>query len=111
MVSLGASSTYVRLKRRPLYVNNDITYSGFHLGHNDLTYSGFRLGRTYVELAPYLTIGVLVAQWLKRLTDHQKVAGSIPVCGSEIVFLRIELDKRSPIISRYVQVPTFLKCI
>ena len=24
---------------------------------------------------------------------HQKVTGSIPVCGTEIVFLRIELDE------------------
>ena len=28
----------------------------------------------------------------ERLTGHQKVAGSIPVWDSEIVFLRIELD-------------------
>ena len=32
------------------------------------------------------------------LTGHQKVAGSIPVWGSEIVFLRTELDERSSLI-------------
>ena len=31
-------------------------------------------------------IWVLVAQWLQRLTGDQKVAGSIPVCGSETFF-------------------------
>ena len=31
-------------------------------------------------------IWVLVAQWLERLTGDQKVAGSIPVCGSETFF-------------------------
>ena len=40
----------------------------------------------------------MVPQWLERLTGHQKVAGSIPVWGSEIVFLRIELDERSSLI-------------
>ena len=39
-----------------------------------------------------LTIWVLVAQWLESLTGHHKVAGLIPVWGSEIVFLRIEFD-------------------
>ena len=38
---------------------------------------------------------------LERLTSHQKVAGSIPVWGSEIVFLRIELDDRSTIIQKW----------
>ena len=33
-----------------------------------------------------LTILVLVAKWLERLTGHQKVACSIPVWGSEIIF-------------------------
>ena len=28
------------------------------------------------------------------MTGHQKGAGSFPVWGSEIVFLRLELDKR-----------------
>ena len=41
--------------------------------------------------------GRLRMLWLERLTGHQKVAGLIPVWGSEIVFLRIELDKRSSI--------------
>ena len=44
------------------------------------------LGHTYVELALELTIWALVAQWLECLTSHQKVAGSIPVWGSEIGF-------------------------
>ena len=51
-----------------------------------LTYRGCRLGRTYVELAPELTILVLMAQWLKRLTCHQKVA--------EIVILKLEFHER-----------------
>ena len=37
-------------------------------------------------------------EWLQRLTGHEKVAGSTPVWGSEIVFLRRELDDRSSII-------------
>ena len=36
-----------------------------------------------------------------QLIGHQKVADSIPVWGSEIVFLRIELDERSSIILTY----------
>ena len=47
---------------------------------------------------------------LEHLTGHQ-VAGSIPVWGSGIVFLRIKLDERLSIISRYLQAPTLLKCI
>ena len=46
----------------------------------------------YVEIAPWLTIWVLVAQWLERLMGHQKIAGLIPVWGSEIIFLSIGLD-------------------
>ena len=53
-----------------------------------------------------LTIWILVTQWLEFLIGHQKVAGSIPVWGSEIVFLRIELDERSSLIQKYLQVPT-----
>ena len=49
-----------------------------------------------------------MAQWLERLTGHQKVAGSISVWSSEIVFLMIELDERSSIISK-VFVLTILK--
>ena len=46
--------------------------------------------------------------WLERLTGHQKVAGFIPVWGSEIVFLRQEPEDRSSFIhSRYFQAPTF----
>ena len=74
---------------------------------SSLTYSGFRLGRTYVELEPSLTIWVMVAQWLERLSGHQNVAGSMSVWGSEIVFLRTELDERSYIILRYLQAFTF----
>ena len=48
-------------------------------------------------------ISVLVAQWLERLTGHQKVAGSISVWGSEIVFLSIGLDDNLSIILRYFQ--------
>ena len=33
------------------------------------------------------------------MTSHQKVTGLIPVWGSEIIFLRIELDDHSFIIS------------
>ena len=40
----------------------------------------------------------LVAQWLERLTGHQKTSGSILVWRSEIVFLRLKLDERSSII-------------
>ena len=46
-----------------------------------------------------------MARWLKRLTGHQKLAGSIAVRGSEIVFLRLELDKRSSIIHDNVMFP------
>ena len=74
-----------------------------------LTYNGFCSGSTCLERAPYITIWVLVPHWLERLAGHQKVAGSIPVWGSEIVFLRIELDDRSSIISRYLQALTLLK--
>ena len=48
-----------------------------------------------------------VAQWLEHLTGHQKVAGSIPVWDSEIIFL-IELDDLSSIISRDLQTLTIL---
>ena len=51
-----------------------------------LTYCGFHLSNAYVELTSELTTWVLVAQWLERLTCHQKVAGSTPVWGSEIRF-------------------------
>ena len=34
---------------------------------------------------------ILVVQWLQCLTGHQKVATLIPIWGSEIVFLRLEL--------------------
>ena len=61
-----------------------------------------------IELAPELTIRVLVAQWLERLTGHQKFGGLIPVWGSEIVFLSIGLDDHSSIL-RYIQALTFLK--
>ena len=37
--------------------------------------------------------------------------GLDPVLGSEIVFLRIELDERSFIILRHLQAPIFLKYI
>ena len=47
--------------------------------------------RTFT-LAP---IWISVAQWLERLTGHQKIAASIPVWSSEIVFLRLGLDERS----------------
>ena len=40
---------------------------------------------------------------------EKKVAGSIPVWDSQIVFLRIELDDRSSVISRYFQALTLLK--
>ena len=36
----------------------------------------------------YIYISELVPQWLERLTGHQRVAGSISVWGSEILFLR-----------------------
>ena len=42
---------------------------------------------------------------------RKRVAGSISVWGSEIVFLRLELDECLSIISRYFQAPTFLKYI
>ena len=66
-------------------------------------YSGFRLGITYIyiEFAPWLSIWVSVAQWLERLTGHQKVASSIPVWGSEIVFLRLGLHERSSTIQQF----------
>ena len=35
-------------------------------------------------------------------SDDQKIVGLIPVWGSEIVFLRIEFDDRSSIISMFV---------
>ena len=38
---------------------------------------------------------------LERLTGYQKVAGLLPGRGSEIFFLRIELDDRSSIITNW----------
>ena len=52
-------------------------------------------------------MGIEPAQWLQRLTGHQKVAAWIPVCGSEIVFLRIELDENSSIIRDIFKLPHF----
>ena len=83
MMRQDASSTYVRPKRKPLYVNNDINNN--------------------------INNNMLVAQWLERLTGHQKVPGSIPFWGSEIVFMRMQLDDRSSIISRYLQALTLVK--
>ena len=54
--------------------------------------------RANEQVRHMLTIWVLVAQWLERLTGDQKVVGTIPVWGLEIVFLRLELYKRSSII-------------
>ena len=71
-----------------------------------LRHTGLRLGCTYVQ--PWL---ILVVQWLQRLTGHQKVAGSIPVWGSKIVFLRIELDECPSIIQYISKVPHFPKYI
>ena len=45
-------------------------------------------GSTYVKLARQLTIRDLVVKYLKRVNNHQKVEGSIPVWGSEIIFSR-----------------------
>ena len=45
------------------------------------------------KIAPEQAISVSVTQCLERLTGHQKVPGSVPVRGSEIVFLRFELDR------------------
>ena len=42
-----------------------------------------------------------ILRWTIVKLYHQKVAGSIPVWGSEIVFLGIELDDRSSIISTW----------
>ena len=46
----------------------------------------------------YESLEISYAQWLEHLTGHQKVAGSIPVWGSEIVFLSIGLDDHLSII-------------
>ena len=59
-------------ERKPLYVNNYI----------DEIYFGSMGAWKYLQLIdfpPQLTIKILVAQWLERLTGHQKVAGSTPV--------------------------------
>ena len=42
--------------------------------------------RTSTHRSLFSAIWVLVAQWLERLTGDQKVAGSIPVWGSETFF-------------------------
>ena len=86
-------------------------FQNIYLSMTLLTYSGFRLGRTYVELPPQLDIWVLVAQWLQDLTGHQKVVGSIPAWGSEIVFLRLGLDESSSIIRDISKLPHFPKYI
>ena len=49
---------------------------------------GCRIYHTYVELATYLAIWVLIVEWFERLSSHPKVARFIPVLGSEIVFPR-----------------------
>ena len=85
---------HVWLKRKPLSVNNDID--------EVYVFRNVRAWR-YLEMideqssSSILTLS-LVAQWLERLTGHQ-VASFIPVWGSEIVFVRIELHDRSSIIS------------
>ena len=48
------------------------------------------------------------AQCLQRLIGHWKVASLIPIWGSKIVFLRIEHDEHSSVISKYLQTPIFL---
>ena len=60
---------------------------------SSLTCSGFHFGLKKVKLAASLAVWVLVAQWLERLTGHQKVVGSIPRLGlRKLFFMRIELD-------------------
>ena len=73
-------------------------------GH--ITLNGYPFLDNKEEFA-YTTLAEDVARprYVKLLNRHQKVAGSIPVWGSEIVFLSIELDDRSSI-SRYIQALT-----
>ena len=51
---------------------------------------------TYVEFVHELATWLSVSQWLERYTGHLKVAGSIPIWGSEIVFLIIHLSQDLP---------------
>ena len=46
----------------------------------------FKLYTQKMISEPQKRIWIFVAQWLERLTGHQKVAGSIPVWGWEIIF-------------------------
>ena len=72
-----------------------------------LTYSGFHLGRTYVEfctLAHHLSLGSSMVR-----ASHRSSESCWFVWGSEIVFLRIELNERSSITSRYLQALILLK--
>ena len=59
--------------------------------------SHYTLSHIYVKLVPWLTIWVLVAQWLEHLTSHQRVAGLVPIWGLEVVFLGVELGDHSSI--------------
>ena len=99
----------IKTQLKPLYVNNGIMrYICWKCTIISLlTCSGFLSGLIYVELAPQLAVWVLVAHWLECLTGHQKVTGSIPVWGSETVFLRIELDERLSVIQEISKLPDF----
>ena len=84
-----------------------LTVSGLRVRRFGSLLSGFLLISCFVEIGTigtsWLAIWVLVAQWLERFTGHQKVAGSIPVWDSEIVFLSMGLDDHSSTTRGYFQ--------
>ena len=73
---------------------------GRRRGSNLQTFDDWRDALT-IELlrltdsVPEIAIWVSATQWLECFTSHQKVAGSIPIWGSEIVFLSLEFGVRS----------------
>ena len=75
----------------PVYlINSNISYISVNniYRHIETAMSAVRMPhvRTSTHRGLLSAIWVLIAQWLERLTGDQKVAGSIPVWGSETFF-------------------------
>lgn len=66
--------------------------------------------RPYVKSTLWFTIWVLVTQWFKYLTSHQKDTGLTRVCCSEVIFLRYELEQYQHIVHDITKLPYEFAC-
>ena len=155
MVSKGASSTYVRPKRKSLYIINHIELNpqvieSCWVGSSSLS-NHLRI-QLYIGRLNSNTFWIIILMWwifwkcgsleiswriderssssILRTTISEPQTGIEPApsnnrwdalamgyqdsdgqLNAEIVFLRIELDERSSIVSRYLQAATLLKYV